>query len=114
MIVLILYHCYYWHATKTVGPRMMPCRLEDADQHNLRTLVQLPKLILLCKPDPATRSASISEYKTSEFCPIKYHSTEVVHFDQSFRNKLHHRRKRPKMNEISDWGLQFIEKLLTC
>ena len=84
MIVLILYHCYYWHATKTVGPRMMPCRLEDADKHNLRTLVQLPKLILLCKPDPATRSASISEYKTSEFCPIKYHSTEVVHFDQSY------------------------------
>ena len=84
MIVLILYHCYYWHATKTVGPRMMPCRLEDADQHNLRTLVQLPKLILLCKPDPATRSASISEHKTSEFCPIKYHSTEVVHFDQSY------------------------------
>ena len=24
-------------------------------------------------------------HKTSEFCPIKYHSTEVVHFEQSLR-----------------------------
>ena len=46
--------------------------------------VQIPEIILLCEPDPATGSSSISGYKTSEFCPTKDHSTEVVHFDQSF------------------------------
>ena len=75
--------------TKTIDPRTMPRCLEYADQHNVQmynvqTPVQIAELILFCEPDPSTRLASILGYKTPEFCPKKYQSAEVVHFDQSF------------------------------
>ena len=38
----------------------------------------------MCEPNPATGLASFGGDKTFEFSPIKHHSTEVVHFDQSF------------------------------
>ena len=50
----------------------------DTDQRNVWTPVQIP----IVNPIVWTRLASISGYKTSEFSPIKYNSTEVVHFDQ--------------------------------
>ena len=63
---------------------MTPCCLEDAKHYNVQTPAIIPELILLSQTDPATGLASILRCKTSEFCPIKYHSTEVVHFDQSY------------------------------
>ena len=64
---------------------MTPCCLEDAKHYNVQTPAIIPELILLSQTDPATGLASILRCKTSEFCPIKYHSTEVVHFEQSLR-----------------------------
>ena len=66
-----------WHQDDTTPSR-------DADQYNLQSIVKIAAVNHIFEPDPATRLASISRHKTPEFCPIKYHSTEVVNFVHFF------------------------------